>query len=271
MLLLACHAAAVRPTPANYGNNIVTSTVDAFCIGTFTVGHEMQWKQTSDDRGFGNNPIALGESQVDYTYRENTVGYQGTATYLKDFSMNGGNVQQGLDNLNVNHIIDFQNDPDSYGNGKLIFDEMARMDVYGAAGSDPNNPICIFAVGGAGDGSYSGHVTVGSSMRVEEVSARMSIGSSSISDHSRTPVNLRYTFDAEGLATSEVGLAVGSARVFSEVDMHVNNSYHEGTSDPADPDNPHSPAPGQTGHFQDRQQVSMHGLFDLATSFEYTN
>jgi len=277
MLFLACPAIAVRPTPANYGNNIVTSTVDAFCIGTFSVNHEMQWKQTSDDRGFGGpNPMAPGTSQVDYTYRENTLGYEGTATYLKDFSMNGGNVQQGLDNLNINHIIDFENSPNK--NGVLLFEEMARMDLYGAAGSDVNNPICTFASpGGSGDGSYRGSVTVGSQMNVREVSARMSIGSSAISNNPNAPVNLRYTFDAEGLATGETGHAVGSATVYSIVDMHINNSYHEDAKACLDPngdpipdcDYKGSPAPGMTGHFQDRQTQSMTGIFDLATTFGY--
>ena len=252
MLLLTCHAVAVRPTPANYGNNIVTSTVDAFCIGTFTVNHEMQWQQTSDDRGFGHNP--LDGSRVDYTYRENTLGYEGTATYLKDFSMNGGNVQQGIDNLIVNHVIDFENNPNT--NGLLHFEEMARMDLWGSAVSDPSNPVCIFASGGSNDGAYGGSVTVGSQMDVREVSARMSIGSSSISDSSRTPVNLRYAFDAKGLATDpKDDLATGSARVYSVVDMHIYNAT----------------SPGVVGHFQDTQKQSYNGLFDLATTFGYTN
>jgi hypothetical protein len=251
MLLLACHVAAVRPTPANYGSNIITSTVDAFCIGTFTVGHEMEWQHTDDGTGLGNNP--LDGSRVDYTYREATLGYEGTATYLKDFSMNGGNVQQGMDNLNVNHIIDFENSPNK--NGILLFDEMARMDIWGSPASDPSNPICIFAQGGSNSGAYSGSVTVGSKMRVEEVSAIMSIGSSSISDSSRTPVNLRYAFDAEGIATDpKDDLATGSATVFSNVDMHIYNST--------------SP---MVSHIRDTQSVNMVGDFDLATTFGYSN
>jgi hypothetical protein len=285
MLFLACHSAAVRPTPANYGNNIVTSTVDAFCIGTFTVDHEMQWSQTSDDRGFGHNPIAFGESQVDYTYREATVGYHGIATYLKDFGMNGGNAQAGLDNLNINHAIDFQRLDGT--SGTLLFDEMARMDAYGAPRADStDNPVCIFAApsGGPGNGSYKGHVTVGSQMNVQEVSARMSIGSAGISNNPNAPVNLRYTFDAEGLATSDVGHAVGAARVYSDVDMHVNNSYHANVDKDyqdclaeliheaeCEALHPGSRAPGMNGYFQDSQRQSMRGLFDLATTFEYTN
>jgi hypothetical protein len=275
MLLLVGHAVAIRPTPANYSNNLITSTVDAFCIGTYTVNHEMVWKQTSDDRGFGNNPIAPGESQVDYAYRENTLGYEGTSTYIKDFSMNGGNVQQGMDNLNVNHIIDFENSPNK--NGLLHFEEMARMDIYGAADSDQNGPICIFASGSSsGEGAYKGFVTVGSQMDVREVSARTSIGSSSISDNPNTPVNLRYTFDAEGLATSDVGHAVGTATVYSNVDMHIYNTYHEICANAADPTNTTgcenyngSAAPGTTVHIQDRQDQTMRGIFDLSTTYMY--
>ena len=307
MFLIACQAAAVRPSQAKYDNGMITSTIDAFCIGTFTIDHEMQWTQTSDDRGlsFSNNPIAPGETRVDYTYRENTLGYDGTATYLKDFSMNGENTQAGLDNLNINHIIEFENNPNS--NGVLRFEEMARLDIAGAAGADANNPICIFAApSGSADGSFKGSVTVGSLMNVREVSAMMGIGSSAISDDPNAPVNLRYSFDAEGLATDpKDNLAVGSATVYSNVDMHLNNSYHpdltaanEACVNDAKKENEDcnnaattaqegavckanlesalkecdallysSPAPGMVGHIQDQQSQTYRGLFDIATTF----
>lgn len=256
MTLLACHATAVRPTEAIYGSNIVASTVDAFCIGTFGVKHEMQWKQTSDENGLYNTPMAAGESRADYTYREATLGYEGTATYLKDFSMNGGNVQAGVDNLNVNHVIDFENSPNS--NGILIFDEMARMDLWGAA-TNQTDTMCVFGAAGSGANAYRGSVTVGSQMRVREVSATMGVGSSAISDNPNAPVNLRYTFDAEGIATDpDDNLAEGTARVYSIVDMHIGN---DNTSSPA-----RTP---MTAHIQDRQSQWVDGFFDFATTFEY--
>ena len=261
LLCLTCNVTAVRPSQANYGDNVVRSTVDAFCIGTFMVDHEMQWGQTSDPNGsLNSNPLKFGESRTDYTYRENTLGFEGTVDYVKDFSMNGGNVLAGLDNLNINHLIDFEGDPTK--SGLLHFEEQATMSVAGAAGDAAASPVCIFAAGGAGEGAFKGTVTVGSQMDVREVSSRMSIGSTGISSNSDTPVNLRYTFDATGLATDpKDNLATGSARTYSNVDMHVyDNTYDlNGT------------APNLTGHFQDRQQQSVHGLFDLATTFEYTN
>jgi hypothetical protein len=260
MICLASHAVAVRPSQANYGDNIVTSTVDAFCIGTFSVDHEMQWGQVSDRNGsLERSPLLKGESRTDYTYHERTLGYEGTATYIKDFSMNGGNVQPGIDNLNVNHVIDF--DGNSEKNGILLFGEMARMDVAGASGDPADSVRCIFASGSNGDGAFKGYVTVGSQMNVQEVSARTSIGSSGISNNKDTPVNLRYTFDAEGLQTDpKDNLATGSATVYSVVDMHTYDDDYDG------------PGPiNVTGHFRDRQDQSMHGLFDLATTFEYTN
>ena len=136
MLCLTCYAMAetnsVRPSQANYGDNKVSSTVDAFCVGTFMVTHAMQWDQTSDRNGsLNSNPLKEGESRTDYTYREFTLGYEGTANYIKEFGMNGGNVGEGLDNLNVNHLIDFAGDPTK--TGLLHFEEQATMAVAGAA------------------------------------------------------------------------------------------------------------------------------------------
>jgi hypothetical protein len=240
---------------------MVSSTVDAFCIGTFAVTHKTQWDQTSDKNGsLNSNPLKPGESRTDYTYREFTLGYEGTADYLKDYSMNGGNVAAGLDNLNVNHIIDFEGDPAK--TGLLHFEERATMLVAGAAGALDNSPLCMFATGGDSLGAYKGTVTVGSQMDVREVSASMSIGSTGISSNPDTPVNLRYTFDATGLATDpKDNLATGSARVYSNVDMHIyDNTYDLNYT-----------APNITGHLQDKQQQSVRGLFDLSTTFEYTN
>ena len=263
-LCLTCLTSAdnisVRPSQANYGDNIVSSTVDAFCIGTFMVKHEMQWDQTSDPNGsLTSSPLKMGESRTDYTYREMTLGYEGTVDYLKDFSMNGGNVNQGLDNLNVNHVIDFEGDPAK--NGLLHFEERATMFVAGAAGGDAKSPLCMFATGGSGLGAYKGTITVGSQMDVREVSSRMSIGSMGISKNINAPVNLRYTFDATGLATDpKDDLATGSAKVYSDVHMHIyDNTYDLNYT-----------APNLTGHFQDEQMQRVRGLFDLATTFEYT-
>ncbi|MDR2854742.1 MAG: hypothetical protein LBV40_01110 [Methanomicrobiales archaeon] len=262
MICLTSPITAVRPTQANYGGNGVKSTVDAFCIGTLTVSHEMQWSQTSNRNGsLNSNPLKPGESRADYTYRENTIAYEGTTTYLKDYSMNGGNVAPGLDNLNVNHIIDFEGDPTK--NGLLHFEEQATMFVAGAAGGGADgSPTCIFAAGGSGSGAYKGTVTVGSQMDVREVSARTSIGSASISDNPDAPVNLRYTFDAAGLASDpKDDLAVGSARVYSNVDMHIYDDTYD----------LNYTKPNTTGHFQDRQEQTVRGLFDLSTTFEYAN
>ena len=260
--MLCIDTSAVRPSTANYGGNTVRSTVDAFCIGTFTVSHEMQWDQTSDKNGSLNkNPLKEGESRTDYTYREFTLGYEGTTTYHKDYSMNGGNVASGLDNLNVNHIIDFEGDPTK--NGLLHFEEQATMSIGGAAGGGADSsPLCIFAASGGGLGAYKGTITVGSQMDVREVSARMSIGSTGISDNPDTPVNLRYTFDATGLASDpKDDLATGSARVYSNVDMHIyDDTYDLNYS-----------APNLNGHFQDKQKQNVRGNFDLSTTFEYTN
>jgi len=264
MFCLTCPTGAdngsVRPSRANYGDNMVKSTVDAFCIGTFMVTHEMQWDQTSDPNGsLTKSPLKFGESRTDYTYREMTVGYEGTTDYLKDFSMNGGNVNQGLDNLNVNHVIDFEGDPTK--SGLLHFEEEANMFVAGAAGGADKSPICMFATGGSGLGAYKGTITVGSQMDVREVSARMSIGGLGISDNTDAPVNLRYTFDAAGLATDpKDDLATGSARVYSNVDMHIYDDTYD----------LNYTAPNITGHFQDRQEQRVRGLFNLATTFEYT-
>ena len=260
MLCFLCiHASAVRPTEVSYGGNGVRSTVDAFCIGILTVSHEMQLGQTSGG-SLNSNPLGPGEPRTDYTYREKTIAYEGTTTYLKDYIMNGGNAAAGLDNLNVNHIIDFEGDPTK--SGLLHFEEQATMSVAGAAGGKADSsPLCTFAAG-EGGGAYKGTVTVGSQMDVREVSARMSIGSTSMSDNPDTPVNLRYTFDATGLASDpKDDLATGSARVYSNVDMHIyDDTYDLNYS-----------APNLTGHFQDKQQQSVRGLFDLATTFEYTN
>ncbi|MDR2854743.1 MAG: hypothetical protein LBV40_01115 [Methanomicrobiales archaeon] len=250
---------SVRPSQANYGDNLVKSTVDAFCIGTSTTKHETQWQQTSNPNGsLNSNPLKEGESRTDYTYREMTLAYEGTLNYIKDYSMNGGNVAAGLDNLNINHLIDFEADPTK--TGLLHFEEQATMFVAGAAGDPASSPMCTFARSQTGPGAYKGTITVGSQMDVREVSARMGIGSAGISNNSDAPVNLRYTFDATGLATDpDDDLAVGSARVYSNLDMHIYDDTYD----------LNYTKPNITGHFQDRQEQTVRGLFDLSTTFEY--
>ena len=214
MLCLTSPTSAVRPSRANYGDNITTHTLDGLCTGPFG------------------------------TFDEGT-------DYLKDFRMNGGNVNQKQDNRNVNHFVDVEGQKDPLPNSPAT----------GEAAETDTSPICMFAAGGSGLGAYKGTITVGSQMNVREISSRMSIGSMGISDNTDAPINLRYTFDAAGLATDpKDDLATGAARVYSNVEMQISDDTYD----------LNYTAPKITGHFQDRQEQSARGLFHLATTFEYT-
>jgi len=152
-----------------------------------------------------------------------------------------------------------------------------------AGGDVTSPPLCIF---GTGDGRV---VTVDSQVDLREISAKMSIGRAGISDNPDTPINLRYTFDAtypkerlqaglepdpkDNIATDPEGnletglktkpkdnLATGSALTYSNVDMHIFSDTYD----------PNPTAPNIHGHFQDKQEQRVRGLFDLSTTFEYT-
>lgn len=89
-----------------------------------------------------------------------------------------------------------------------------------------------------------------------------------ISDLNHTPPNIsdhlkdrQEQFGAASPASDPMGtLATGSGVIYSNVDMHTFGD----TSDL------HNQKPSITGHFQDKQEQRVRGLFDLSTTFEYT-
>jgi len=216
----------------------------------------MSWEQSNSPYGsLENNTLAPDEVRATFAYRENTVGVAGATKYVKDFSMDGGNVTDGSDNLQATHMINFQADESQ--NGRLIYDEQATISAVGRGTTNSSTPMCVFAQGSGGAaGGFSGSVAAGSVMDVQEVAAVTTVGGRAISADASVPVSLRYGFDAQGLETdTKDNLATGSAGVTMDTSFEVADVKDANVST----------------DYQDRQRTSASGLFDLAQTVGYTS
>ncbi len=255
---MAGWASAVRPTSALYDQSGVTTTIDATCIGTFLVNHDMEWQQTNRPGGdLANITLTPDETRAIFTYRENTLGASGTTRYTKEYSMDGSNVSDGRDNLYARHTVNFQADQSQ--SGTMLWDEGSTITSLGSTTTGNDVGRCVFAGGTNGEGAgFKGTVEAGSSMNVQEVAAVTTVGGRAISESSTVPVNLRYGFDAQGLGTNANNtLAVGAAEVYMNTDFETYNSnYYD---------------PNLTTKITDRQRTVARGLFDLAQTHEYSS
>lgn len=252
MIMMAGWASATSPTSALYDQTGISTTIDATCIGTFIVNHDMEWGQTNNpNASLLNTALTPDEKRAIFAYRENTLGADGTTRYNKQYNMDGSNVSDGRENLQASHVVNYQTND----SGRLWFDEEGTVTVAGTAGSaDPNK--CVFATGSGGSAGYDATVSAGSVMNVEEVSAVTEIGARAISESSSVPVNLRYGFDAQGIGTNaDNNLAKGSA----EVHMTTNAV----TGDTGDQN--------VTTKIYDRQRTAANGLFELAQNHGYNS
>ncbi|MBN1167555.1 MAG: hypothetical protein JXA44_10565 [Methanospirillaceae archaeon] len=247
---------AIRPASAQYDQSVITSTIEATCIGTFIVDHHMEWGQTGgSDYNNVSSPSGLGEVRSQIGYHEDTVAADGMTHYIKNFEMDGSNVTAGLDNLKSDHMIEFQSLEGV--NGRMLYDEVVGLTTDGQPDADANQG-CVFMNDGAGAAGFHAVITAGSSMNVEEVAATMSAGVAGISASNDMPVNVRYSFDAAGMASDEKDdLATGSAEVFLNVNAAVG-----------------TPTPGNnnvTTYIDSRDRTMAGGLFDLAQQVGYTS
>jgi hypothetical protein len=252
MITMAGWASATSPTSALYDQTGISTSIDATCIGTFIVNHDMEWGQTNNpNASLLNTALTPEERRAIFAYRENTLGADGTTRYNKEFNMDGSNASAGRDNLQVSHAVKYQTND----SGRLWFSEEGTVITAGTAGaSDPNK--CVFAKGSGGAAGYDATVSAGSVMNVEEVSAVTEIGARAISENSNVPVNLRYGFDAQGIGTNTNNtLAKGSA----EVHMTTNAV----TGDTGDQN--------VTTKIYDRQRTAVNGLFELAQNHGYNS
>ena len=249
-MAIAGWASAVSPTSALYDNTGITTTIDATCIGTFIVNHDMEWQQTNNpNASLLNVSLTPEEKRAIFAYTENTMGADGTTRYTKQFGMNGGNVSEGRNNLDVRHTVNYKTDD----NGRLLWNEVATMTAAGTAGATDESK-CTFASDSKNSAGYDATVTAGSVMNVKEVAAVTEVGARAISENSGVPVNLKYGFDAQGIGTDEgKTLAEGSAQVFMNT--------HSVTGDPGDAN--------VTTKIYDRQRTLANGLFDLTQTHEY--
>jgi hypothetical protein len=254
LMLLSGAASAVRSTSAQFDKTGLTTMIDAKCIGTTIVQHDMDWEQNNIAGGnLANATLAAGETRADFTYRENTLATAGTTRYTKDFNMDGSNVSNGQDNLDVAHSITYQGDPAQ--SGKMLYDEQGTVQVYGSAKNSTSTTQCTFAAGGsAGQAGYRAVTTAGSTMDVSEVAAVTTMGARAISGDEQTPVNLRYGFDAAGIQNStNNGYANGSAEVYGSTSVEVSDTQNTNL----------------TTRIDDRQRTVQRGLFDLAQTMGY--
>ncbi|PKL60734.1 MAG: hypothetical protein CVV33_01135 [Methanomicrobiales archaeon HGW-Methanomicrobiales-4] len=259
MLLLPGFAAAIRPTSALYDKTGLTTTIDATCIGTLMVNHDMEWQQSNSPNGnLKNNTLQGDEVRTDITYHEDTMAVAGSTKYTKGFSMDGSNASAGSDNLGVNHMVNYQ--ADQTQGGKMLWDEEGTITQHGRGTTNDTSALrCVFASGGeTGAGGFAGTVSAGSLMDVEEVAAVTQMGGRSIAADSKTPVSLRYSFDAQGLDTdTKDKLATGAASVYQNTEFET---YDKTTVDS-----------NTTTMIRDSQNTQARGLFDLAQTVGYTS
>ncbi len=255
MLIVPGLTTAIRPTSATYDKSGVVSTIDATCIGTFMVDHDMSWEQGSlSESNLNQLPMLDGEKRSTTTYREGTSAIDGSTTYRKDFSMDGSNASVAADNLEAMHVMNYQ--ADTAENGRLIYEEQSTIQSDGSGTTSTTEPRCVFASGSDKEaGGYSSLVSTEGLMDVQEVAAVTTVGGRSISATDDVPVSLRYGFDAKGLSTSEDGLAVGQAGVKSSVHTVAGDVSNTNIST----------------DYWDRQSSSASGLFDLAQTVGFTS
>ena len=261
LLLLPGFAAAIRPTSALYDKTGITSTIDATCIGSLMVDHDMEWRQTNAPEGSVHNTHLVGdEVRTDTTYAEDTLAARGTTRYTKDFSMDGSNASAGSDNLGVRHTMNYLAD-ESQG-GSMWYDERGTISQWGRGTGNNTEIQCVFASGSNGAGGFGGYVQAGSLMNVKEVAAVTQMGGRMISSNDKTPVNLRYAFDAQGVdSDTKDKLATGTASVYqyTQFDTYDKNPA---TS---------TPLGNTTTSISDSQRTTADGLFDLAQTVGYTS
>ncbi|KAF5091843.1 hypothetical protein DSECCO2_02380 [anaerobic digester metagenome] len=258
LVLLTGWASAVRPTSALYDQTGITTSIDATCIGTLLVNHDMEWQQTNLPGGdLANNTLTPDETRAIFTYRENTLAATGTTKYTKEYNMDGSNVSEGRDNLYARHTVNYEADQSQ--SGTMLWDEEATITSAGAATTLDDVGRCVFAGGtGSNAAGFRGTVAAGSAMNVQEVAAVTTVGGRAISESSTVPVNLRYGFDAQGLGTNANNtLGVGAAEVFMETDFET----YDGTFLDSN----------LTTKISDRQRTVARGLFDLAQTHEYSS
>jgi hypothetical protein len=257
LFILPGFVSAIRPTSALYDQTGLTTTIDATCIGTLVVDHDMDWGQTNTPDGDIHSATLRGdEVRTDTTYRENTLAASGTTKYTKDFSMDGSNATQGTDNLGVRHTINYLAN-ESEG-GQMLYDEQGTITQYGRGTPNNTEIKCVFASGSGGAAGFGGYVSAGSLMDVKEVAAVTQMGGRMISADAKTPTNLRYAFDAQGVdSDTKDKLATGSASVYQ------NTNFETYGKDPS--------STNTTTKIDDRQNTQARGLFDLAQTVGYTS
>lgn len=244
---------AARPIPPSNETSELYLEISASAIGSLKSSTDLDFTQGNGNL-IDNPPLAPGEGEATIVYTEHTMATYGSILYDHTVSLDTGSRLAPENNLETTRSIDYTNDGDGVGGGRMYSSEAVLISEAGSGG-DNEGGCCPWPTGDACVSATCVKVEAGSEVDLKEGSVDSESTARTVSSDVGEDIGMTYNFDVDGSGQTGNDAAVGDAIV------HIDVTEKEGGGCELN---------NQTTDMNYEETVHISGLIELAMRTGYS-
>jgi hypothetical protein len=255
VLALAGVGSAANPVPPSNETASLYVEISAKSTGSLTSSTDLTFAQGNGNI-IDNPPLdPNGEGVATIGYYENTFATSGSIEYNKNIYVDTSGQTQPSNNLETERSIDYSNDGDGDGIGRMYSTEAVMIDVASTAATDQSG-CCPWGTTSEDVLPASNvRVITGSEVDLKEGSVDSESSARTVSENVDEGVQVSYSVDIDGSGQTGNETAEGSATVY------VDALIQEGSGN----------ATNQTTDMSYEESVTVEGLIEISMRTGYSS
>ncbi|MDD1709091.1 MAG: hypothetical protein LUQ33_07985 [Methanoregulaceae archaeon] len=253
---LAGTGSAANPVPPSNETSSLYVEISATSIGSLTAHTDLTYAQGNGDLN-DNPPLESGEGVATIGYYEDTYATSGSIAYNQNIYVDTSSQTQPQNNLETERSIDYSNEGDGDGMGRMYSAEAVMIDECSTASTSQQDGCCPW--GGTSEGEILPAscvmVITGSEVDLKEGSVNSESSARTTSSDVDEGVQVSYSVDVDGSGQTGNEAAEGTATVY------VDAVIMEGSGNETN----------QTTDMSYEQSVSVDGLIEISMRTGYSS
>lgn len=257
LVIMGCCTAVSAGRPVLPSNETSSLYVDISASATGRLVSDTDLTFTQGNGNLANNPPldSNGEGQATIGYYENTLATSGSIEYDKTLSLDTSGQNQATNNLETVRTIDYSNEGDGDGVGRLYSTETVMIAEDATAQNDQIGCCPWGTNADTIEPATSIQVITGSEVDLKEGSVTSESSARTVSENVDEGVQISYSVDVDGSGQTGNDDAVGKATVF--VDAIIMEGAGNSTN--------------QTTDMSYSESVTVDGLIEIAMKTGYSS
>ena len=213
VMAMAGTGSAARPVPPSNETSNLYVEISATSVGSLTSHTDLTFSQGNGNLD-DNPPLGPGEGVATIGYYEDTYATSGSIEYNKNIYVDTGAQTQPSNNLETERSIDYSNEGDGDGVGRMYSTEAVMIDEAATASTEESG-CCPWGTDSTDVlPATNVRVITGSEVDLKEGSVDSESSAMIVADNVDEGVSVEYSVDVDGSGQTGNDTAVGEATVY---------------------------------------------------------